>query len=176
MRWRTRKLVALSILWWEVSWVFILDFIKAYINIFKIGETNSPFVFILKIRTSTNQRSTKKTCTSVISTSCVTCISKQRTSQVPEIFNGISFRVCTWELNKCNKRMQDLTFSLCLCADFNSTGVQRTKKSLLYQSEILTFHIAVLWLHRTMMQAAEGRMLLLCSHNLQLCGLLLLAC
>lgn len=104
MRWRTRKLVALSILWWEVSWVFILDFIKAYINIFKIGETNSPFVFILKIRTSTNQRSTKKTCTSVISTSCVTCISKQRTSQVPEIFNGISFRVCTWELNKCNKK------------------------------------------------------------------------
>lgn len=74
---------------------FILDFIKAYINIFKIGETNSPFVFILKIRTSTNQKSTKKTCTSVISTSCVTCISKQRTSQVPEIFNGISFRVCT---------------------------------------------------------------------------------
>lgn len=131
MRWRIRKLVALSILWWEVSWVFILDFIKAYINIFKIGETNSPFVFILKIRTSTNQRSTKKTCTSVISTSCVTCISKQRTSQVPEIFNGISFRVCTWELNKCNKKMQDLTFSLCLCADFNSTGVQ---KSLFYAS------------------------------------------
>lgn len=115
--------------------LMVRSFMSFYSGFYKsiYGETNSPFMFILKIRTSTNQRSTKKTCTSVISTSCVTCISKQRTSQVPEIFNGVSFRLCTWELNKCNKRMQDLTFSLWLCADFSSTGVQRTK-SLSYVS------------------------------------------
>lgn len=63
------------------------------------------------LRTSTSQRSTRRRCTSATSTNCVTCICRQRTTQVQQNQSLVDTS------RTCDKRQADALWASCLSAE-----------------------------------------------------------